>query len=191
MTCQSCGSSSGECRRQKRANGTNARIGRIFPARAIPSFDTTQPVTHRSLISIFGSKLAAATATAEYAGRCGPGSRHRQRRGFRDADIRSVTFGVSQSIAVNSDGNLAAPSGSIPGLSTKPAKLGAPRELIILATGWARSRHPYLDGAASTETLRTTVATPVVLVGGIPQFVGVNQVMSCCRRIRPPRKSVS
>ena len=50
--------------------------------------------------------------------------------------IFSVQFGVGQAIAINLDGSLAAPSGSIPGLATHPAKAGD--TIIILATGLGR-----------------------------------------------------
>jgi uncharacterized protein (TIGR03437 family) len=98
--------------------------------------------------------------------------------------IFSVQFGVGQAIAINLDGSLAAPAGSIPGLATHPAKAGD--TIIILATGLGPVTPPLNSGANSTDTLRTTVTTPTVLIGGVsapvafsglsPQFVGVNQV---------------
>ena len=98
--------------------------------------------------------------------------------------IFSLQFGVGNAIAINPDGTLAAPAGSIPGLPTHPAKTGDP--LIILATGLGAVDPPVDSGAASLDQLRTAKTTPTVLVGGIsaqvifagmsPQFVGVNQI---------------
>src|ERR1051325_6134852 len=98
--------------------------------------------------------------------------------------IFSTQFGVGQAIAINVDGSLAAPAGSIPGLATHPAKAGD--TVIILATGLGPVTPTVASGAGSTDTLRTTTTTPTVMVGGVnatvqfsglsPQFVGVNQV---------------
>jgi len=98
--------------------------------------------------------------------------------------IFSVQFGVGQAIAINLDGSLAAPAGSIPGLATHPAPIGA--DIIILATGLGAVDSPPPNGQNSLDRLRTTVASPTVLIGGVPatllfsglspQFVGVNQV---------------
>lgn len=98
--------------------------------------------------------------------------------------IFSVNNGVGVAIAFFVDGALAAPSGSIPGLSTRPAKVGD--TLQILGTGLGAVDSPVADGANSLDKLRNTVTKPVVLVGNTaaqvafsglsPQFVGVNQV---------------
>jgi uncharacterized protein (TIGR03437 family) len=92
--------------------------------------------------------------------------------------------GVGNAIAVNlADGTLAAPAGSIPGLTTHPAKAGD--VLIIYANGLGSVTPTIKDGFASTDTVRNTDTKPVVLVGGIPvqvlfsglsTFVGVNQI---------------
>jgi uncharacterized protein (TIGR03437 family) len=84
----------------------------------------------------------------------------------------------------NSDGTLAQPAGSVPGLTTHPAKHGD--VLIIYATGLGAVDSPPDDGAAAGQIQRNTLATPIVLVGGMsasvigtalsPQFVGVYQV---------------
>ena len=65
-------------------------------------------------------------------------------------------------------------------------KVGDPGGLIILATGLGPVTPTVANGADSTDALRTTVTTPVVLVGGVPaqvvfsglspNFVGVNQI---------------
>ena len=87
-------------------------------------------------------------------------------------------------IAINSDGSLAAPLNSIPGIATHPANAGD--GLAILATGLGAVDSPIADGANSLDKLRNTVVKPVVLVAGVsapvafsglsPQFPGVNQV---------------
>lgn len=88
----------------------------------------------------------------------------------------------------NADGTLAQPAGSIPGLTTHPAK--ANDILIIYATGLGAVDNPPPDGAApGIGALVHTLTPPVVLIGGItapltqfspsvlsPQFVGINQV---------------
>ena len=101
--------------------------------------------------------------------------------------IFSVQFGVGQAIAINNDGTLAAPAGSIPGLTTRPAKINDPTGVIVLATGLGPVDPPVKTGNnASDGQLHKTLTMPVVMVGGVqaqvlfsgltPQFVGVNQV---------------
>ena len=100
--------------------------------------------------------------------------------------IFAIDFGVGQAIAINSDGSLAAPAGSIPGIPTHPAKIGDPTSVIILATGLGALDSTPANGANSLDALRRNITTPVVLVGGqqaqvlfsgaSPQFVGVNQI---------------
>ena len=93
--------------------------------------------------------------------------------------------GEGQAIAINfPDPTLAAPRGSIPGLETRPARIGD--VVQILATGLGALDIPLADGHNSIDQLRRTITLPEVLVGGVPvtvefsgmspQFVGVNQV---------------
>jgi uncharacterized protein (TIGR03437 family) len=87
-------------------------------------------------------------------------------------------------IAINPDGSLAAPSGAIPGLATRPAKIGD--ALIILGNGFGPVDSPISNGAASLDKLRNTTSAPTVLIGGqpaqvffsglTPQFPGINQL---------------
>ncbi len=87
-------------------------------------------------------------------------------------------------IAINQDGTLAAPAGSIPGVASRPAKYG--EVVFILATGMGAVDLVLADGAASGDALRYTLTKPRVLIGGAsaqvlfsglsPQFVGVNQL---------------
>jgi uncharacterized protein (TIGR03437 family) len=98
--------------------------------------------------------------------------------------IFTTQSGTGQAIAINSDGSLAGPEGSIPGVAVHPANPGD--SLVILATGLGAVTPTVADGANSLDTLRQTVNTPVVLIGGLtaevqfsglsPQFVGVNQI---------------
>jgi uncharacterized protein (TIGR03437 family) len=98
--------------------------------------------------------------------------------------IFTTQSGTGQAIAINSDGSLAGPEGSIPGVAVHPANPGD--SLVILATGLGAVTPTVTDGANSLDTLRRTVNTPVVLIGGLtaevqfsglsPQFVGVNQI---------------
>ncbi|MCW5978771.1 MAG: hypothetical protein KIT09_11870 [Bryobacteraceae bacterium] len=87
-------------------------------------------------------------------------------------------------IAINPDGTLAQPVGSIPGLTTRPAQRG--EFLILLATGLGAVSAPIANGASSQDQLRTVLTPPIVTVGGIttpvafaglsPDFVGIYQV---------------
>ncbi len=98
--------------------------------------------------------------------------------------IFTLQSGLGQAIAINPDGSLAGPQDSFPGLAVRPAKVGDP--LVILATGLGAVSPTVADGADSLDALRSTAATPVVLIGGMPatvsfsglspQFVGVNQI---------------
>lgn len=98
--------------------------------------------------------------------------------------IFSVNSGTGIAIAILPDGSLPAPTGSIPGLNTRPAKTGDVLE--ILADGLGAVASPPKDGANSLDALRTTMTQPTVLIGNAsapvsfsglsPQFVGVNQV---------------
>jgi len=97
--------------------------------------------------------------------------------------IFSVQFGVGQAIVFFPDGILAAAVNSIPGLTTRPAKVGD--TLIIFATGLGAVQPSVETGKAPT-TVTNVVTMPIVLVGGVqakvtfagmsPQFPGVNQV---------------
>ena len=98
--------------------------------------------------------------------------------------IFTLNYGTGQSIAINLDSTLAAPVGSVAGLTTHPATAGD--TIIILATGLGAVTPSIASGSDSSDTLRRTNTMPVVLVGGIPalvqfsglspSFVGVNQL---------------
>jgi uncharacterized protein (TIGR03437 family) len=92
----------------------------------------------------------------------------------------------SIAVAINPDGSVAAPPNAIPGIATKPAKIGDPGGLVILCTGLGAVDSAPNNGANSIDKLRTATTTPTVLIGGkaasvvfaglSPQFVGVNQI---------------
>jgi len=98
--------------------------------------------------------------------------------------IFTLNYGTGQTIAINLDGTVAAAAGSVAGLTTHPAAVGD--TVVILATGLGAVTPTVADGSDSSDTLRTTVTTPVVLIGGVaaavgfsglsPDFVGVNQL---------------
>ena len=99
--------------------------------------------------------------------------------------IFTTNYGTGQAIAINPDGTLSAPLGSIPGLITHPAKVGD--TIIILATGLGLTKPSVpAPGAASSDELRYAIIQPTVTIGGVsatvsfaglsPQFVGVNQL---------------
>ncbi len=98
--------------------------------------------------------------------------------------IFTIPPGLHQALALNSDGSIAADYGSIPGVRTMPATVG--NTLMILGTGLGLVTPAITDGAAPGDQVRTTVATPTVLVSGFPalvtfsglspEFVGVNQI---------------
>ena len=102
--------------------------------------------------------------------------------------IFAVSFGVGQAIAYgNNDGQLAAPVGSVSGLTTHPAKIGDPNTLAILATGLGAVNPPVTTGSAVTDgQVHRTLVNPTVMVGGVeaqlvfsgaqPQFPGVYQL---------------
>lgn len=95
----------------------------------------------------------------------------------------SSAGGQMYAIAVNSsDSSLAWPQG-LASTGSHPAKAGD--VLILYATGLGAVDHQPVDGGIP-NVLSRTIATPVVLIGGVPgsvqfsglapQFVGVNQL---------------
>ncbi len=86
-------------------------------------------------------------------------------------------------IAITSDGLLAAPAGAIPGLTTRPARVG--ETLVVYANGLGSVTEAIANGAPGNP-LRFTATVPEVLFGTVvatpafsgltPQFPGVNQI---------------
>jgi uncharacterized protein (TIGR03437 family) len=100
------------------------------------------------------------------------------------AQFSPNVFAAGQfAIAITSDGTLAAPVGAIPGLVTRPARVG--EVLVVYANGLGPVT-PAIDNGAPGNPLRQTVNVPEVLFGGVPatpafsgltpQFPGVNQI---------------
>jgi uncharacterized protein (TIGR03437 family) len=109
------------------------------------------------------------------------------------AAIFSLEFGAGQAIAINPDGSLAGPEGSLPGVPTHPANVGD--VIILLGTGLGAVIPSIDNGAAASDMLRTAIKTPAVLIGGVsaqvqfaglsPQFVGVNQINVVVPQVPP------
>jgi uncharacterized protein (TIGR03437 family) len=95
-----------------------------------------------------------------------------------------VSDGIGNAIAINPDGTIAAPAGSITGLFSRPAHAGDP--IVILASGLGAVSPTDASGANSMDQLRNTVNIPTILIGGhtaqllfsglSPSFTGVNQI---------------
>lgn len=92
--------------------------------------------------------------------------------------------GVGPAIATDNDDNaIAAPAGSIPGLTTHPISISSGHALIIWCTGLGAVTPAIADGANSfnpdgTFTLRQSVLTPAVTVGGVPVQTVYSSVLS-------------
>jgi len=102
--------------------------------------------------------------------------------------------GTGQAIATDSfDNAVIAPAGSIAGLTTHPFSLASVKNshaIVLWCTGLGAVNPPIADGANSYEngtlTVRNTVLTPTVKIGGVsatvlgsvlsPQFVGEYQI---------------
>jgi uncharacterized protein (TIGR03437 family) len=104
----------------------------------------------------------------------------------RVAPVSPGIFAIGNlAVAVNAtDGTLAQPSGSVPGLNTHGASRGS--AIILYANGLGEVERPVVSGSLGSEPIIHTRSKPTVLIGGVeapvlfsglaPQFVGVNQV---------------
>ena len=90
-----------------------------------------------------------------------------------DGSGNVVGYGTGQAIAYgNLDYQFASPPGAITGFTTHPAKINDPNTLVILATGLGAVSPPVRNGDnANDGQFHPTVATPEVLVGGVPAQV--------------------
>ena len=96
----------------------------------------------------------------------------------------ALNLGTLQALAINGDGTITAAMGPLPGFNAHPATAGD--TITFYATGLGMVNPPPLDGAASSDTMRQTVSTPTVQIGGAmaqvtfsglsPQFVGIYQL---------------
>jgi uncharacterized protein (TIGR03437 family) len=115
--------------------------------------------------------------------------------------------GLGQAIATDNTTNLiAAPAGSIAGITTSPISIGSGHALIVWCTGLGDVTPAIPDGANSfnpdgTYTLRNTVMQPTVTIGGVaaqfvysilsPQYVGEYQIAVVPAAGTPTGSSVS
>jgi uncharacterized protein (TIGR03437 family) len=99
--------------------------------------------------------------------------------------LYGFNLGTAQAVAVNPDGTVAAPAGSIDGVTCHPAAFGD--ALIFYASGLGPvDPSPPPDGVNSLDQLRQTTTPLQMLMGGVPaevlfsglspQFAGVYQV---------------
>jgi len=98
------------------------------------------------------------------------------------------TSGTGQAIATdNNDNAIAAPAGSIPGLTTHPISISSQHALIVWCTGLGAVTPSIGNyGAASDGIFRNTMLKPVVTIGGVtatfiysvlsPQFASEYQI---------------
>jgi uncharacterized protein (TIGR03437 family) len=84
--------------------------------------------------------------------------------------IFTTQFGVGQAIAYGASSYIyAAAPGTIPGLTTSPAKIGD--SISILATGLGPVDTTVKDGDVPPVLISNTLTTPTVLVGSVPAQV--------------------
>ncbi|GEM_PF-4615678 len=99
--------------------------------------------------------------------------------------IFAVNAAGQGAVLISQTGQLAAPTGSIPGLSTRPVQRG--EFVTIYCTGLGAVTNPPATGApAPNSPLSNTTATPTVTIGGVagtptfsglsPGFVGLYQI---------------
>jgi uncharacterized protein (TIGR03437 family) len=108
--------------------------------------------------------------------------------------IFALQSGVRQAAAINPDGTLAGPTGSVPGVTLHPATPG--QTIAFYATGLGAVTPAIDSGAAPGAVQRNTARMPTVLIGGVsaqvafaglsPQFVGVNQVNVVVPKVPTP-----
>jgi uncharacterized protein (TIGR03437 family) len=86
--------------------------------------------------------------------------------------IFALGGGIGQAVAYgNTDYTFAAAPGSIPGLTTYPAKIGDPQTLVVLATGLGPVTPSIADGVGDPTIIHTATGTPIVTVGNVPAQV--------------------
>jgi uncharacterized protein (TIGR03437 family) len=157
-------------------NGVNAPLQSVFPSGAYPYINAQLPFeiansTSSMVVTVNG------VSSAPYSVQTTP----------QAPGVFTIPAGVGNAVLVNlSDNSIAAPAGSIVGLPTHPITRG--QTAFFYATGLGVLTPAVADGTASCNSAGgcTAVATPTVLVGGVPAEVvfagqagvypGVNQV---------------
>jgi uncharacterized protein (TIGR03437 family) len=103
--------------------------------------------------------------------------------------VFTFDFGPGRAVAINPDGSVAHPAGSVPGLTSRPAVAGAPITLFVTGLGVTSPGGVTGDDSydAAGNFVRRDTATPAtVRIGGMnapvvfsglsPEFVGVFQI---------------
>jgi uncharacterized protein (TIGR03437 family) len=98
--------------------------------------------------------------------------------------LYGFNLGTPQAIAVNSDGSVTAPAGSISGVTCHPAMSGD--TVLLYAAGLGPVANPPADGSNAADALRPTTSPLTAMLSGAPamvsfaglspQFTGVYQV---------------
>jgi uncharacterized protein (TIGR03437 family) len=159
-------------------NGIDAPVRDVFPAGAFPFINAQVP------FEVLSSGQTSATVPVTITVN-GVQSDPQQVKIVTQAPaIFTIPSGAGNAVLVNlTDFSIAAPAGSIPGLTTHPIARGA--NAYFYATGLGVTTPPVTDGDGGGSMLHTVVNTPVVLVGGItakasfaqaPGYPGVYQV---------------
>jgi uncharacterized protein (TIGR03437 family) len=112
---------------------------------------------------------------------------------------RILRLGIGDfGVAVNQDGTFPLPSGSVPGVAVRPAKVG--ETILLYAVGLGPTIPIVLTGAPSPgltgEALAITAVTPTLNFGGgiggtivTPLFVGLTlDSWACIRSLSPSRR---
>jgi uncharacterized protein (TIGR03437 family) len=161
-------------------NGIDAPLRDIFPAPPFPSINAQVP------FKVLPSGQTSATVPIVVTVN-GVASSPQQVQIVSSAPgIFTIPSGVGNAVLVNlTDFSIAAPAGSITGLTTHPIPRGT--KAFFYATGLGEMTPAVADGAGEgTSGTPTAVNTPVVTIGGItapvtfagqaPGFPGVSQV---------------
>jgi uncharacterized protein (TIGR03437 family) len=159
-------------------NGMDAPVRDVFPAGAYPFINAQVP------FEVLASGQTSATVPVTISVN-GVQSDPQQVKIVTQAPaIFTIPSGSGNAVLVNlTDFSIAAPKGSITGLTTHPIARGT--KAYFYATGLGVMTPPVTDGDGGGATVHNVVNTPVVLVGGItaaaafaqaPGYPGVYQV---------------
>jgi uncharacterized protein (TIGR03437 family) len=139
-------------------NGVTAPLRDVLPSGPYPSINAQVPFESSGPQSVVVTvnNVSSSAETTEIAAQA-PG-------------VFTIPSGIGNAVTVNqSDGSIAAPTGSIQGLPCHPIAAG--QAAYVYATGLGAMTPAVTDGTdggASTGTVHNTIAMPTVLVDGIP-----------------------